>query len=79
MKTMQDLSNSQNRTMLKKAPHLLMQVFKSLNVPEELATWIGAIALKTDEQAADMTIWLHQSRETNPQKLLAKAKEIAAA
>ncbi len=50
-----------------------------MKVPEDLATWIGAMVLKTDEQEADMAIWLHKSRETDPEKLLAKAKEIAAA
>lgn len=76
---MQGSNQESNRTALKKAPHLLMQVFKSLKVPEDMATWIGAMVLKTDEQAADMAIWLHKSRETDPEKLLAKAKEIAAA
>lgn len=76
---MQGSNQELNRTALKKAPHLLMQVFKSLKVPEDLAAWIGAMVLKTEEQEADMAIWLYRSRETDPKKLLAKAKEIAAA
>jgi hypothetical protein len=75
---MQNSSNPKNRMILKNAPHLLMQVFKSLGVPRDLAVWIGAIELKTDEQAADMAIWLYRNKETDSQKLLAKAQEIAA-
>jgi hypothetical protein len=47
-------------------------------VPRDLAVWIGAIELKTDEQAADMAIWLYRNKETDSQKLLGKAQEIAA-
>ena len=68
---------SQNPTILKKAPHLLMQVFKSLNVSEELAVWIGAMVLQTNEQMADMAIWLYRKKETNPKTILMKAQEIA--
>ena len=51
---------------------------QELGVPRDLAVWIGAMVLKTDEQAADMAIWLYRNKETDSQKLLAKAQEIAA-
>lgn len=68
---------SAKRAVLNKAPHLLMQVFKSLKISEELAIWIGAMILKTNEQAADMAIWLYRNKETTPEKLIKKAQEIA--
>ncbi len=58
--------------------YLFAKVYKSLEIPFDVATWLAAIELKTERQRAEMAVWLYENKETDVTKLLAKAKEIAA-
>lgn len=51
----------------------LIRVFKSLDIPCDLAVWITAVQLKTERQKAEMAVWAWRTKETNQERILQKA------
>ena len=70
-------NNSQSNTQLKETGETLIDVFKSLNLPCDLAVGVTAIVLRTDVQRAKMAIWLYRTKETDQDKIVKKALELA--
>lgn len=66
----------QGDTEITKMGDLLIQVFKKLGLPCDLAVWVTAVQLKTELQKAEMAVWMWDSKVTDQELILEKAREL---
>ena len=69
---------SQANTELSEMERLLIQVFKRLGLPCDLTIGVVSIILQTDEQRAEMSVWMWDNQITDQDKIVKKALELAA-
>lgn len=56
---------------------LLIDVFKKLGLPCDLAVGITAIVLQTEMQRVEMAIWMWDNQVLDQEKIVRKALELA--
>ena len=70
-------SNSQKDTERNKMGMLLIDVFKELGLPCDLAVGITAVVLQKEMQRAEMAIWMWDNKITDQKLIVKKALELA--
>lgn len=71
------MSKSQEDTSQNKMGMLLIDVFKKLGLPCDLAVGITAIVLQTEMQRVEMAIWMWDNQVLDQEKIVRKALELA--
>jgi len=70
--------SSQEHTEQSKMGMLLIQVFKKLGLPCDLAVWITAFQLPEEMQRAEMALWMWDNKITDQEEIIKKAMSLSA-
>ena len=74
---MQKLETTENSS-ITRMQTLIAIISKRLNLSWEPTGFLAIFILKTEKERAQFALWLNRTQETNLERIIAKAQEIAA-